>query len=178
MNSKEQALEIARLVNQIKDYLIKPSTVQFFRASPEMGEALVTSTGGLKSRALVLYGLKDAIETTTNFLPTNNELMAGRTNTWLSAGDIIAGWIDYLADQPRVIVAAELSGYTWRWFSDPVDTVRGPGLGKMKTDKWFQAYGWVKLTGTTLAEIEAEQAAEIAELSGLLNYFRNKEFLN
>jgi hypothetical protein len=176
MNSKEQAIEIARLVNQIRDYLTKPSTVDFFKANEAMGAALVSSTAGIKSRLMVLYGLKAKVETTTDFLPTNEELLAGKVQGWLSPGDIIAGWIDYLADQPRVVVAAELNGYTWRWFDS--EEVRGPGLGQMKTDPWLQSHGWIKLEGSTLEEIEAEQASEIAQLSGLLNYFRNKEFLN
>jgi hypothetical protein len=126
---------------------------------------------------MVLWGLKDAIEDLTNFLPTNTELLADRANNWLVAGDIIAGWIDYLADRPRIIVASELTGYTWRWFDDPEETVRGPGLGRMQTDKFFQSHGWVKLTGSTLAEISEEQNSEISELNALLTYFSSKAFL-
>jgi hypothetical protein len=176
MNSKEQAIEIARLVNQIRDYLKKPSTVDFYRANESLGAALVSSTAGIKSRPMILYGLKAVVETTTNFLPTNEELLAGRVQAWLSPGDIITGWVDYFADQPRVIVAVELGGYKWRWFNDDENMSRGPG--EMKTDPWLSSYGWIKPEGTTLEEIEAEQANEIAQLAGLLDYFRNKEFLN
>jgi hypothetical protein len=174
---KAQCQEIARLVNALRDYLVKPSTLQFFRENPSLGSTLVTNTSSLKSKAMVLWGLKDSIETTTDFLPTNDQLSEGRTDAWLSVGDVIAGWIDYLADRPRIVVATELNGYTWRWFDDPESTVRGPGLGRMKTDKFFQSHGWVKLEGSTLAEISEEQATEISELNTLIAYFSSKAFL-
>jgi hypothetical protein len=178
MKAKYQAIEISKLINQVRDYLTKPSTIAFFKENESLAESLVSSTSGIKSRNMVLYGLKPVVETTTDFLPTNEQLLESRAAAWLSPGDIVAGWIDYLADQPRVIVEATLTGYTWRWFDEEPSTARGPGLGQMGTDKWFQSHGWVKLTGSTIEEIEAEQAAEIEQLNGLLSYFRNKEFLN
>ena len=178
MKSKEQAIQIAQLINQIQDYLKKPSTLAFYRANEAMGAALVSSTAALKSRPMILYGLKATVETTTNFLPTNEELVADRSEAWLSAGDIITGWVNYAADQPRVIVAAELDGYKWRWFNDSKKESRGPGMGQMKTDPWFSSYAWLKLEGTTLEEIESEQQKEIDALTDLLSYFRNKKFLD
>ena len=174
---KSQAQEIAKLINSLRDYLTKPSTIQFFRDNPSLGAALVSNTAALKSKSMVLWGLKDSIEQSTDFLPTNAQLSENRADTWLAAGDIIDGWIDYLADRPRVIVAANLDGYTWRWIDDPEATVRGPGLGRMKTDRFLQSHGWVKLTGSTLAAISEEQATEIEEMQTLITYFSSKAFL-
>lgn len=173
---KAKSLELAQKIDYLRRYLVRPTTVEFFRVNPSKGGEILTNTGGLKTRVAVLWGLKEFIEKDTDFLPSKEDLLNGKINTWLQTGDIIVGVIGYLADYPRVIDSVELTGYRWHFLND-ADNIKGPGLGPMKTDKWFQSYGWIKASSTDLAEIKTELDNEISELSALIHYFASKAFL-
>lgn len=182
---------ISNLLNQTRDYLIKPSTVRYFLSNPSLAETLLTGANQLKGKIIILYGLKESLSgeikelekqgavvnaTAVDVLPTKAELIGDRANNWVQAGDIIAGWIGYLADRPRVIDATLLTGHTWHFMGDD-SNVKGPGLGYNKTDKFLQNYGWVKLNGTDINSIHAEQSSEISALTTQLEYFQSKQFL-
>ena len=173
---KEQAITIASLATSIREHLTKATTKAYFAANPSLAESLLTSTASIKTRQIILYGLKNAIEITIDVLPTNQEIMSSRAHTWLEEGDIIGGWISYLADVPRVIDSVELNGYRWHFLGDE-ENIQGPGIGYNKLDKWYQGYGWIKLTGSDIDSISEEQIEEISELKVLLNYFSSKAFL-
>ena len=186
-----QANEISALANWMRDYLTKPSTVRHFLKHPSVAESLLTSAQQLKSKTIILYGLKESLAnaiaelerqgeivdaSNVDVLPTKTELTSPRSQNWLASGDIITGWIGYLADVPRVIQDVTLSGYTWHFWDDEKN-VKGPGLGINKFDPWLQSYGWVKLSGNDAKSIEAEQSAEIEALTAQLEYFQSKAFL-
>ncbi|MEL6853522.1 MAG: hypothetical protein AAFO83_00265 [Cyanobacteria bacterium J06607_13] len=186
-----QSQTIADLAVKIRNALTKKTTLTYFLQNPAIAEGLIASTGALKSQRIILYGLKEALigrvaklqqegtvvdATNVDVLPTQADLTGQRANNWLSAGDVIGGWIGYLADRPRVVDEATLTGYLWHFYGDD-DNVQGPGLGVKALDKWLSSYGWVKLNGTNSAEIFAEQAAEIENLKQQLQYFQTKQFL-
>lgn len=186
-----QSKQISDLVNRTRDYLVKPFTVRYFLEHPALGQTLITNANGLKSKVIILYGLKESLvqkieelerqgavvdATAVDILPSREDLLGGRAQNWLSAGDIIGGWIGYLADRPRVIDSVTLTGYTWHFLGNDTN-VKGPGLGYNRVDKWLQNYGWVKLTGTDIGSIYTEQSAEITALAAQLQYFEQRQFL-
>lgn len=186
-----QSRQIGELAINIRDYLTKPSTVRYFLQNPSLAETLLTNANTLGSKVVILYGLKESLvsaiseiekqgivvdATTVDVLPTKAELTAARPQNWLSVGDIIGGWINYIADRPRVVDDVTLTGYTWHFLGDD-GNVQGPGLGYNKTDKWLSNYGWVKLTGDDVASIHSQQADEITALQAQLQYFQQKQFL-
>jgi len=176
-----QSKQLATIAVQMRDRLTQKSKLISFLKNPSQAESLLIATNSLKSQRIVLYGLKEALAdkiaeiekqgividaTTIDVLPARSSLDDQRPDNWLSEGDIIGGWIGYLADRPRVIDEAVLTGYRWHFLGDD-GNVQGPGLGFNKVDKWLKGYGWVKLAGTDTDTIYAEQQAEIDALLAL-----------
>jgi hypothetical protein len=187
---KGQSERIATLAVRIREALTGKTTLKLLLSNPSLAENLLTSTAGLKSQRIVLWGLKEALAkkiyelerqgdvvnaTAVDVLPTQAELDALRPNNWLSEGDVIGGWIGYLADRPRVVHEVTLIGYRWHFYGDD-ENVQDPGLGRDRLDKWLQSYGWVLLSGTDAESIHTEQSAEIAELELQLQKIQTRQF--
>jgi hypothetical protein len=181
-----QSKQLGSIAVQMRDRLTQKSKLISFLKNPSQAESLLTATNSLKSQRIVLYGLKEALveritemekqsivvgATTVDVLPSRDKLDGDRPDNWLSEGDIIGGWIGYLADRPRVIDQVLLNGYRWHFLGDD-GNVKGPGLGFNQVDKWLKGYGFVqlndpKLPPPTVNEIHSIQQDEINALLAL-----------
>lgn len=162
---KTQAIQIASLCDKVRDKLTTPSKIRYYRENTGELTALLTSSANLRSKAIVIWDMDRAFGT-MDILPTRESLMAGRSNNWLSTGDVIGGWISYFADRPRVIDSVGVDGYRWRFMDE--QQVRGTGIGPAQIDKFLQSHGWVKFAATDIDGIYTEQESEITALEQFL----------
>lgn len=172
-----QARTIANLCYKCQDVLKGHQLVEFFKANPERTTALTTAAAGLKSYPIVLYGLKEALD--SEVLPSKDEL-ENRPSNWLAVGDLIVGWVGYVVDKPRVVVEVTLDGYHWRYLDEDEEVSRKPN----RYDPFFRNRGWVKMDisatsiDDAIAHIHQVQTEEIEQLQSRIEYFANREFLN
>lgn len=176
---KNQAIYIAELTTELRKTITEKQTIKYFDSHPELSTQIQSQAASMKSQTIILWGLKEAIELkgiSVKTLPSQTSLKVSRSNNWLTAGDKIGGWISYLADVPRAIDSVLVDGYQWHF--EGGEEIKGPGIGHQHLDKWLQSYGWVKLAGSSIDDIYAEQGSEITSLTNLLSYFQQRQFLD
>ena len=183
-----QAKHIEKLNDRIEDVLQSRQLVLLLlkdrqekqNAMDSIAAQLLNAANNLKSKAIVLYGLKEFLlmQGIESILLPSKEELDSQDVDWLDVGDIVTGFGGATCDErgPRVIVATEEDGHRWRYLAEPEMQPRRTAL-----DPWLQHRSWVKCnaTGATTEEqmssIESVQAAEITGLEAILESLQQQQ---